>query len=103
MSWRHFNADTAMAIRRYWQDEPDGGVTVATEQDVEAVVDNARAMYGQHSPRSRWTGDMHQVATIPLTIFMELHRQGIAQDQRALRKWVNNSDNSAWRTRPGRI
>lgn len=90
-----------MAIRRYWQDEPDGGVTVITEQDVDLIVDWARVLRSQHGPG--WKGDFHQVATIPMSIFMELHRKGITDDQRAMRKWMNNPDHAVFRTRSGRI
>ncbi len=103
MSLRHFSTDTAMAIRRYWQDEPDGGVTLATEQDVEAIVDHAKVLDGQYSPKARWTGDFHQVASIPLTIFMELHRKGIDRDRKAFKRWLNDPDQRVFRTRPGKV
>lgn len=103
MSWQHFSTNTELAIQRFWQDEPDGGVTIATEHDVQDIVDHAKTLQGQYSQRAGWKGDLHQVATIPLTIFMELHEQGITRDQEALRRWVNDSEHSAFRTRPGRI
>ena len=103
MGWRHFSSDSALAIKRFWQDEPDGGVTIATEHDVQDIVDHAKTLKGQYSQRAGWQGDFHQVATIPLTILMDLHKKGIMRDQRALRRWLNNPDNAAWRTRSGAI
>lgn len=92
-----------MAIRRHWQDEPGGGVTIATEHDVQDIVDHAKTLQGQYSQRAGWQGDFHQVATIPLTIFMDLHKKGIARDQKAMRRWLNSPDHSVFRTRPGKV
>ena len=103
MGWQHFSTDSAVAIRRYWQDEPDGGVTLATEHDVQDIVDHAKTLQGQVSPHAGWKGDFHQVATIPLGIFMDLHKQGVTEDQQAMRRWLNASDNAAFRTRSGKV
>jgi hypothetical protein len=43
------------------------------------------------------------VASIPLSVYYELKRQGIADDPKALRKWLNQSENQAFRTREGTL
>jgi hypothetical protein len=34
---------------------------------------------------------------------MELKQQGIIDDPKALRRWLNDPDNRYFRTRPGRV
>lgn len=71
-------------------------------QDVEPIIEYAKALYRQHDERSRW-GSIAQVAEIPNTVLFDLIRDGTLFDQKRLRKWLNDPDNSAWRTRPGRV
>lgn len=42
-----------------------------------------------------------KVASIPLTIYFDLKKRGIANDPVALKRWLNDPDNRAFRTRPG--
>jgi hypothetical protein len=46
---------------------------------------------------------MQRVATLPLVLWMKLKQDGILDDPRALRRWLNDPDNRAFRTRPGRL
>jgi hypothetical protein len=43
------------------------------------------------------------VARLPLHVYFELKRKGIADDKEAFAKWLDDPANSAWRTRPGRV
>jgi hypothetical protein len=50
----------------------------------------------------RW-GEFQRVASIPLNLF---HQSGFAEaqnqhDEKWLRRWLNDSDNRAWRTKEG--
>lgn len=50
-------------------------------------------------------GDWHKVASIPLNI---LHDSGMAEasrngDEAFMSKWLNSSDNRAWRTKEGTV
>lgn len=52
-----------------------------------------------------WAGDYHHIASIPLNI---VHDQGVVdamtqQDDKFLSKWLNDSDNRAWRTKEGKV
>lgn len=52
-----------------------------------------------------WKGDWHKVASVPLNI---LHGSGLndamtQQDDRFVKRWLNDSDNGAWRTKEGRV
>jgi len=52
---------------------------------------------------SSWKGDMHKVASLPLSKWLELRKSGILQDSNKLRKWLNDRDNWFYRTREGRV
>jgi len=41
------------------------------------------------------------VASIPLSIYYDLKRQGIVDDPVRLKRWLNDSDNKYFRTRGG--
>lgn len=54
-----------------------------------------------------WTGDYHLIASIPQNILwdeksglMKAHTEG---DDRYVSRWLNDSDNRAWRTKEGRV
>jgi len=104
MSSREFGHNPAMGIRRVWHTDPlTGDVTVETQQDTESILESARGHRQFFDERTPWKGDVHRVAHIPLSVMLELDRQGIARDQKALRKWLNDPDNAAFRTRPGKV
>lgn len=80
----------------------DGTETFRTD----VVVDRIAELNAQHRNLAEkgWKGDYHMVASVPVNIFWdqlaEATRQG---DEKYLSKWMNDSDNGAWRTRYGRI
>lgn len=43
------------------------------------------------------------VASIHPVMWQMLKNQGIADDPRALRRWLDDSENSCWRTHPSRL
>lgn len=52
-----------------------------------------------------WAGDFHHVASVPLNV---VHDAGLAQahsqgDDAFTRRWLNDSDNRAWRTKNGTL
>jgi acyl carrier protein phosphodiesterase len=52
-----------------------------------------------------WRGDWHRVASIPLNVahdsgLVEAHSQG---DDRFVKRFLNSSDNRAWRTKEGAL
>lgn len=88
----------------------DGDVTVATTQDVTKIVEENKHHYNSFTEgaRSRWgvkgaKESFYRVAQIPMTLMMRLIREGIADDPKAWERWLNDSDNRLFRTRPGRV
>jgi hypothetical protein len=106
---RIFKGDPLAGIRRVWhEDAMTGDVAIETVQDVTAPVERSKAEYAQFDERTPWgKGFMHKVASIPLALYWQLRRHGIYEEhdpfRRKFRKWLNDSDNRAFRTRPGRI
>lgn len=42
-------------------------------------------------------------ATIPMSIYLELMKTGVANDPPAFRKWLNDPDNRVWRRSGGKL
>lgn len=73
-----------------------------TDYPVTATIDgNAqeRAEAG-----NAWKGDYHRIASIPLNIFFDqLVEANLQHDDKFISRWLNDSDNRAWRTKEGRV
>jgi hypothetical protein len=91
------NPDTG--AKTYFHATPDA-FHVEQVQDVEGVVDAAKAAYNNINEKTHW-GEWQRVASIPLSIYYDLKAKGIVDDQKAMKKWLNDRDNQAFRTRPG--
>jgi len=82
----------------------DGEKTVIrTDYPVEGLV-SANAEI-RNSAASGWAGDYHRVASIPQNVLwdsglVEAQSQG---DDKFVSRWLNDSDNRAWRTKEGRV
>lgn len=104
MHTRLFDEDPIGGRRRLFHfDHETGQATIETQQEVEEIVEASKALHRYHDERTPFKHDMVQVASIPMSLWGELERQGIAQDQERLRKWLNDRDNQVFRTRPGRV
>jgi len=102
MTQRLFDHDPVSGITTWFQyhDENDA-FSLHTVQETDDVVDaNKRDFNGA---ASNWRGDMHKVASIPMTLYMDLKKQGIIDDEKAFKKWLNDPDNRYFRTRPGKV
>jgi hypothetical protein len=96
--------DPAMKIKRIFHyDEVEDAFTIETQQDTTDVAEAAKHLHAGTDERARWKGDMHRVASIPMTIYAELEAKCITKDEKAFRAWLNDRDNSVFRTRPGKV
>jgi hypothetical protein len=50
-----------------------------------------------------WKGDMHHVATIPMSIYAELVQKGITRDPARMKQWLNDRDNRVFRIKDGTV
>lgn len=82
----------------------DGEKTVyRTDYPVEHLVSTNAEQ--RNMARKDWAGDLHHVASVPLNVawdsgLVDAQSQG---DDKYLSKWLNNSDNRAWRTKEGQV
>lgn len=100
--WRLFDFDPVTG-RTQWVLHEDDKMHIRTDYPVENLIkENAEA----HSEASgKRFGDLARVASIPLNAY---HETGMAEavrqnDLRFVKKWLNDGDNAAWRTRGGTI
>jgi hypothetical protein len=82
--------------------EDNGRVTLETLQDVEPILNDAQRDFNSIDERARW-GEFQKIGTIPMPLYMQMRREGILQDPKALAKFFNDRDNLKLRTRPGRV
>lgn len=101
MSKRLFDTDPLTGITRYWHLKENGEYVIETVQKLDVDESNTRARNATDK-RTKW-GEMSRVASIPLSVYYELKRQGIVDDQKAFKKWLNDPDNRAFRTREGTV
>jgi hypothetical protein len=86
----------------HW-DETEETAILETLQDVTPIVELSKAEYAAMDERAPWKRDFNLGARIPMTVVSELMASGVWYDNDALKKWLNDSNNRAFRTRPGRI
>jgi hypothetical protein len=98
MQKRLFDRDPELGLTKYWHVKDNGEYVVETVQDVTGIAEYNKRSY--NNTDKKWK-DVNKVASIPLSVYYELKRQGIADDPKALRKWLNDSNNQVFRTRQG--
>lgn len=101
---RLFDTDPVTKTSRvfHWN-ESDESFHIETLQNVSDTVELTQAEFNAMDERAPWKGDIHQVGRIPLNKVAELERLGIWRDDEALRRWLNDPENRAFRTRPGKL
>ena len=77
---------------------------ISTEQDVTDIIEKSKHRYnsfrGAWEKHGEW-GDKY--AEIPASVWGDLIKSGIANDEKRLRKWLDDRDQLAFRQRPGRL
>ena len=103
MRTKLFDRDAALGMTQYFHyDDDKDEFTIETRQDVSSLVELNKSKFNQIDEKARW-GELSQVASIPLNIYYDLKKKGILDDKKKLRAWLNDSDNRAFRTRPGQV
>ena len=105
--WQLIGYDATVNRALFGRPAVKDGVT-GTEFKVEYYVDPVieANKVELNSQASGWKGDYHKVASLSPAIaygdgyIAEALKEG---DERAMSKWLNSSDNRAWRTKEGRI
>jgi len=101
MTEKIFNLDPLSGIKSVWHyDDTTDTAFIEKRQDVTAIVEANKAEMNQDHGRY---GEWSKVASIPLSVFYDLKQKGIVDDPAAMKKWLNDSENKFFRTRPGRV
>lgn len=75
---------------------------IETVQDTTPILEANKIEANQtHAKLGAGKEDFVKVASIPMTIFMELQKAGITRDPVAMKRWLNDPDNKFFRTRHG--
>jgi hypothetical protein len=93
----------ATSGRTVWRLEQDGFTHFRTDYPVENLIGINQEQ--RNISKAGWGGDYHHVASIPLNVLHDsglvtAHSQG---DEKFVSRWLNDSDNAAWRTKEGRV
>lgn len=107
MAERFLDHDPLTGITQYIDtDEMTGISTIRTEQDVSAIIELNKVHQKQFSSGKDSWGEGYdhrtKIASIPLSVWTELKKR-IGNDPVAFKRWLNEPDNFAFRTRPGTV
>jgi hypothetical protein len=84
----------------------DGEKTIfRTDTPVAASIEENQI--ARNSASAGWKGDYHRVASVPMQLLYDdnlgLNKAVQQGDDGYLSRWLNDSDNRAWRTKDGRV
>lgn len=97
---RLFGRDPITGITQYWHVKDNGEYVIETQQDVSAIAEKNKREFNDTPDRYR---DVNKVASIPLNVYYDLKRRGIADDPKKFKQWLNDRDNRVFRTRAGTL
>lgn len=102
--WTLFDHDfhTGRTVWHMYDGEKD---VYRVDYPVDATVAENKAI--RNEADRAWKGDYHRIASIPLGVLFN-EQTGLAEasrqhDDKYLSKWLNDSDNRAWRTKDGNV
>jgi hypothetical protein len=96
--------DPVMGIRRgFTYNHADESFIIDTQQEVTSIIEDNKALSNMIDERANWKGDFHRVASIPMVKYMELVQKGIAHDNKAILRWLDEPEQRYLKTRPGRL
>ena len=77
MQKRLFDRDPELGITKYWHVKDNGEFVVETVQDMTGIAEYNKRAY--NNTDKKWK-DVNKVASIPLSVYYDLKRRGIADD-----------------------
>jgi hypothetical protein len=100
--WTLFDHDFKLKRTVWARQNPDGSTTFRTDYAVDDTIEANKTMRAE-APKG-FAGDWHKVASIPLNVYYDRLHEAVQQDDmKAVSRFLNDSDNSAWRTKDGRL
>lgn len=101
--WTLWEHDPATGRTIWWSLDDEGNSVFRIDTPVDAVIEaNAEAYKEAEGTKF---GDWARVASVPLNLLHSsgLHEAHLQDDNQFISKWMNNSDNRAFRTRSGKV
>ncbi|WP_085033934.1 hypothetical protein [Ensifer aridi] len=100
--WTLYSHDmmTGRSVWHYFDGEKD---VYRVDYPVDNLISHNQAV--RNSAERAWKGDWHRVASIPLNVaygsgLVQAHSEG---DDTFVKRFLNSSDNRAWRTKEGHL
>lgn len=91
--------------RTVWSMFDGEKMVIRTDYPVAQTLEQ-NAVFRNNAPDG-WKGDYHRVASVPLNLLYDdnlgLNKAIQQGDDKYLSRWLNDSDNRAWRTRSGSV
>lgn len=102
--WSLFDYDPQTG-RQVWVMEDGDRQLFRIDYPVGGMVEENKTW--RNMAESNWKGDYHRVASIPLNLLHDentgLNKAWLQGDENHFKKWLNDPDNRAWRTKEGKV
>lgn len=102
--WELFSFDPQTG-RTVWIMDDDGKTHIRTDYPVTNVLESN--LHARNDAAKAWAGDWHRIASVPLNLHYDenagLHKALTDGDDAHVRRFLNDGDNAAWRTKEGRV
>ena len=104
MHTKLFDINTETGTRKMWHyDAEKDEAVIETIIDATQIVSDNKDRFNSFDEKANWKGDMHHVASIPMALFYQMKAEGKLDDEAYMKRWLNDPDNRAFRTRPGEV
>lgn len=90
-------------------EEKEDKLIIERVQDVEPIIEANKRAFNDAPETGRYSGDMHHVAQIPMVVIEDYcKKKGLdfhtfMADKKEWKRFLNDPDHRAFRTRPGRV
>ena len=89
-------------------EDGDGGIIIETKQDVSEIIEANKAQLDFDKQRTWHLNELHHVARIPFTVIDDLNKKGVMRgfnviDEVGFARWLNDPENSVWKTYRGTV
>ena len=104
MHTKLFDINPVTGTRKMWHyDAEKDEATIETIIDATQIVSDNKDRFNSFDEKANWKGEIHHVASIPMALFYQMKAEGKLDDQAYMKRWLNDPDNRAFRTRPGEV
>ena len=91
--------------RTVWSMFDGQKIVIRTDTPVAASIEENTLV--RNATQDGWKGDYHRIASVPMQLLYDdnlgLNKAVQQGDDAYLSRWLNDSDNRAWRTKDGRV